>query len=79
MYQRTFLGPKPEERSADLSSQEVIAVAPLIGLMIYMGIASSSFLPAQSAVTSAILKQTKMNVEFRVGNEDRNGEVRNGY
>jgi NADH-quinone oxidoreductase subunit M len=55
MYQRTFLGPNPDEATADLSNQEAIAIAPLILLMIWMGVSSGNFLP-----------QTKMNVEFRV-------------
>lgn len=66
MYQRTFLGPNPDEATADLSNQEAIAIAPLILLMIWMGVSSGNFLPVQSAVNQKILQQTKMNVEFRV-------------
>lgn len=66
MYQRTFLGPKPEVETADLNPQETLAIAPLILLMIWMGISSSSFIPLQSAVNQKILQQSKINVEFRV-------------
>lgn len=66
MFQRTFLGPNPDEATADLSTQEAIAIGPLIVLMIWMGMSSGNFLPVQSAVNQKILQQTKMNVEFRV-------------
>ncbi len=66
MYQRTFLGPNPAEDTADLSGNETIAIAPLILLMIWMGVSSGSFMPLQSAVNQKILQQSKMNVEFRV-------------
>lgn len=66
MYQRTFMGPNPAEDVADLSNQETLAIAPLVLLMIWMGVNSGSFLPVQSAVNQKILQQTKMNVEFRV-------------
>lgn len=66
MYQRTFLGAKPEADTADLTGGEALAVAPLLVLMVWMGVASSTFLPAQSAVNQKILQQSKMNVEFRV-------------
>ena len=65
-YQRIFLGPKPDNGTADLSGTETLAIAPLILLMIVMGVWSTSFLPLQSAVNAKILQQTKMNVEFRV-------------
>jgi NADH-quinone oxidoreductase subunit M len=66
MYQRTFLGPNPPEDVADLNGIETIAIAPLILLMIWMGVSSGSFMPLQSAVNQKILQQSKMNVEFRV-------------
>ncbi len=66
MYQRTFLGPNPAEDTADLSGSETIAIAPLILLMVWMGVSSGSFMPLQSAVNQKILQQSKMNVEFRV-------------
>ena len=65
-YQRIFLGPKPDNGTTDLSGTETLAIAPLILLMIVMGVWSTSFLPLQSAVNAKILQQTKMNVEFRV-------------
>ena len=65
-YQRIFLGPKPDNGTADLSGTETLAIAPLILMMIVMGVWSTSFLPLQSAVNAKILQQTKMNVEFRV-------------
>jgi NADH-quinone oxidoreductase subunit M len=66
MYQRTFLGPNPPEDTPDLNPSESLAIAPLILLMIWMGVSSGSFLPVQSAVNTKILQQSKMNVEFRV-------------
>ncbi len=69
MYQRTFLGAKPEQSMPDLNFREAIAAAPLLILMIVMGILSTPFLNPQSAVNAKILEQTKMNVEFRVNAE----------
>lgn len=69
MYQRTFLGPLSSAPVADLSMREVFTLAPLLLMIFYMGIASGNFLPAQSAVNQNILKQSKMNVEFRVLNQ----------
>ena len=66
MYQRAFLGPKPADDTPDLDFREVLLVAPLLFLMVWMGVASTGFLAAQSAVNAKILQQTKMNVEFRV-------------
>lgn len=69
MYQRSFLGPLSTEPVADLSMREFIPLAPLLLMIVYMGIASGNFIPAQSAVNQNILKQSKMNVEFRVLNQ----------
>jgi NADH-quinone oxidoreductase subunit M len=66
MYQRTFLGARPEADTADLTGSEMLAVAPLVLLMVWMGVASGTLLPTQSAVNQKILQQSKMNVEFRV-------------
>jgi NADH-quinone oxidoreductase subunit M len=77
MYQRTFLGAKPAESIADLNFREAIVAAPLLFLMLWMGIASSQFLSAQSAVTAQILEKSKMNVEFRVS-ADRIEDNTNG-
>jgi NADH-quinone oxidoreductase subunit M len=66
MYQRTFLGAKPAEALPDLNFREAIVAAPLLILMVVMGILATPFLNPQSAVNLKILEQTKMNVEFRV-------------
>ncbi|WP_031495500.1 complex I subunit 4 family protein [Bryobacter aggregatus] len=79
-YQRTFLGPKPDSDTPDLSNTEAIAITPLLLLMIAMGVWSTSFLPLQSAVNAKILQQSKMNVEFRVQTTpaNTNAEVAHG-
>ena len=67
MYQRTFLGPThPGDTTPDLSNTEALAIAPLVILMIWMGIGPGNFLPLQNAVNIKILQQSKMNVEFQV-------------
>ncbi len=66
MYQRTFLGPKPDTETPDLNFREALLAAPLLILMLWMGVASGNFLPVQSAVNAQILEKTKMNVEFQV-------------
>ncbi|MGJ5815131.1 complex I subunit 4 family protein [Paludibaculum fermentans] len=58
MVQRTFYGETPDEvkhHFSDLSLREWGVILPLIAMMIWMGIGSSSFLPAISASDSKIL------------------------
>jgi NADH-quinone oxidoreductase subunit M len=69
LYQRLFYG-KPEHDLAhhmpDLNTREWVALAPLLVLMVWMGIVTSSFLPPISASNSQTLEQTKVNVNFNV-------------
>jgi NADH-quinone oxidoreductase subunit M len=78
MYQRTFLGAPRENSFSDLSGRETVLAAPLLLLMVLMGVASTGFLAPQSAVNAKILEQSKMNVEFRVAvdplEENKNGQ-----
>jgi NADH-quinone oxidoreductase subunit M len=69
MYQRVFYGEvNPEVRShiPDLTPREWAAVIPLIAMMVWMGVYSQSFLPQVSQNTARILKQTNVNVSYRV-------------
>jgi NADH-quinone oxidoreductase subunit M len=69
LYQRVFFGEAPDEvrhHVFDLKPREWAAVAPLIAMMLWMGMYSQSFLPAVSKTTSRILDQTQVNVQFRV-------------
>jgi NADH-quinone oxidoreductase subunit M len=69
MYQRVFYGEAAGEVRAhvpDLKPREWAAVIPLIAMMVWMGVYSQSFLPPVSTSTALILKQTKVNVSYRV-------------
>jgi NADH-quinone oxidoreductase subunit M len=69
LYQRVFYGEtEAEVRShvPDLTAREWAAVIPLIAMMVWMGVYSQSFLPPVSRNTAQILKQTNVNVSYRV-------------
>jgi NADH-quinone oxidoreductase subunit M len=69
MYQRVIYGEvNPEVRShvADLNPREWAAVAPLLAMMVWMGVYSQSFLAPVSQVTAHVLEQTQVNVPYRV-------------
>ncbi len=69
LYQRAFFGEaRPEVRAhlSDLNPREWAAVLPLIVLMVWMGTATRTFLPAIGAANARILEQTQHNVEFHV-------------
>ncbi len=68
MYQRTFLGKRPENAVAfaDLSFRDWAPLLPLIALMVWLGSYTQSFLPPISTATSHILEQTNMNNQYRV-------------
>ncbi|MBM3726076.1 MAG: NADH-quinone oxidoreductase subunit M [Acidobacteria bacterium] len=63
MVQRTFYGETPDSVAhhvTDIGKREFIAIAPLLVLMVWMGMYSQSFLPAVSASNAKILEQTKV-------------------
>jgi len=69
LYQRTFLGEagdKVRQHIHDLSGREILAIAPLVVLMVWMGTGTSLFLKPITAVNAQILQQTKLNVEYQV-------------
>jgi len=69
MYQRVFYGevnPHVREHTPDLSPREWAAILPLIAMMVWMGVFSQTFLPPVSQNTARILKQTNVNVSYRV-------------
>jgi NADH-quinone oxidoreductase subunit M len=71
MYQRVIYGEvNPEVRShvGDLNPREWAAVAPLLAMMVWMGVYSQSFLAPVSQVTAHVLEQTQVNVPYRVRN-----------
>jgi NADH-quinone oxidoreductase subunit M len=72
MYQRTFFGEATEElksRMPDLSLREVVAIVPLIVMMVWMGMASQTFLPSIGATNAQILKRVDSEKEIRVQRE----------
>jgi NADH-quinone oxidoreductase subunit M len=72
LYQRVFFGVTGEEvrhHVFDLKIREWAAVAPLILMMVWMGVYSQSFLPPVSKTTARVLDQTRLNVPIRVGIE----------
>jgi len=69
LYQRAFLGEASEEvRShvTDLNFRELAALAPLLFLMVWMGVGPQSFLPPVSAANAGILRRSQSNVEYQV-------------
>jgi NADH-quinone oxidoreductase subunit M len=69
MVQRVFYGEASHEVTHhvyDLSRREWAAVIPLIIMMVWMGTYTRSFLPPVSAATARVLRQTEVNVQFRV-------------
>jgi len=69
LYQRVFYGETSDEMKShmpDLSAREWAALIPLLALMLWLGSASQTFLPRISEATSLILKETTLNVPFRV-------------
>lgn len=69
LYQRVFYGRASHEvahHTTDLNLREWIALAPLLILMVWMGVAAMNFLPAISASNARTLNDTKVQVEFKV-------------
>jgi NADH-quinone oxidoreductase subunit M len=69
LYQRVFYGEAGEEvrhHVFDLKPREWAAVIPLIAMMVWMGVYSQSFLPQVTSNTALVLKQTNVNVSYRV-------------
>jgi NADH-quinone oxidoreductase subunit M len=69
LYQRVFYGDTPESVAGhvfDLNRREWAAILPLLAMMVWMGVYTSSFLPPITRANAAILEQSKINVRFRV-------------
>jgi NADH-quinone oxidoreductase subunit M len=69
LYQRVFYGETSaaiRSHISDMSLREWAAIVPLIVMMVWMGVFSQSFLPPVSQNTARILKQTNVNVSYRV-------------
>ena len=69
LYQRVFYGETPDEvrsHMPDLNAREWTAAIPLLILMVWLGVGAQTFLPRISDVTATILKESTLNVPFRV-------------
>ncbi len=69
LYQRVFFGETPDSVRHDifdLRARELAAVAPLIVMMVWMGVYSQTFLPRVTEANTRILEQTQVNVPFQV-------------
>jgi NADH-quinone oxidoreductase subunit M len=80
LVQRIFYGETSEEVRAhmpDMNAREWAIMVPLIAMMVWMGVYSQSFLPTVSKSTSALLKQTEINVPFQVKSSPARPEVAN--
>ena len=71
LYQRVFFGRTSHETAhhfehQDLKTREWVAIAPLLVLMVWMGVAPMSFLPPISVADNKTLQQSKLNVELKV-------------
>jgi NADH-quinone oxidoreductase subunit M len=70
LYQRVFFGELSDDvkhHMPELSLREWACAAPLVVMMVWMGMYSQSFLPAVSETNSAILNQARMNAPVRAG------------
>jgi NADH-quinone oxidoreductase subunit M len=67
LYQRTFFG-EAKSPLTDLTGREWAAILPLIALMVWMGVASQTFLPPISAANARILEETRHGVSIHVRN-----------
>jgi NADH-quinone oxidoreductase subunit M len=71
LYQRVFFGEASEavrSRVFDLTAREWAAILPLVVLMVWMGVASRTFLAPISATNARIIEQTKQGVVFQARN-----------
>jgi NADH-quinone oxidoreductase subunit M len=69
LYQRAFLGEASEDlkhHMPDLVRREWAALAPLLLLMIWMGVGPQVFLKPISAANARILEKSKVSVEYQV-------------
>ncbi|MGB9606282.1 MAG: complex I subunit 4 family protein, partial [Bryobacteraceae bacterium] len=69
LYQRVFFGPAADsvrEHVYDLNKREWAAVAPLVALMVWLGVASETFLPVIRQTNAWILERTQASTEIRV-------------
>ncbi len=69
LYQRVFFGPAPEsvrEHVYDLKRREWAAMLPLVALMVWLGTASETFLPAIRQTNAWILERARTSGEVRV-------------
>lgn len=69
LYQRVFFGPAPEHVSRqvhDLTKREFAAIVPLVALMVWLGTATETFLPAIRQTNAWILERTRTDIEVRV-------------
>jgi NADH-quinone oxidoreductase subunit M len=65
MYQRVFYGNASDDlrhHMPELNMREWVCIAPLIAMMLWMGIYTQSFLPAVSETNSHILDRTSRGV-----------------
>jgi NADH-quinone oxidoreductase subunit M len=73
MFQRAFLGETPhdvEHHVTDINTRELAAIAPLVILMVWMGVSTGLFLKPIGGASANILKQSEVNVEYRVASPD---------
>jgi NADH-quinone oxidoreductase subunit M len=71
LYQRVFFGEASaavRSRVFDLTAREWAAILPLVVLMVWMGVASRTFLGPISATNARIIEQTKQGVVFQARN-----------
>lgn len=69
LYQRVFFGASPpevREHVHDMSKREWAAMLPLVVLMVWLGTATTTFLPAIRDTNARILEQSRGDVEVRV-------------
>jgi NADH-quinone oxidoreductase subunit M len=73
MFQRVFLGRATHDVehhiTSDMTFREMVAVAPLIVLMFWMGIGTTTFLAPVSTASAKILEQSKVNRQYQANTQ----------
>lgn len=69
MYQRVFFGPEPEDLQKqiyDMQPREWGAMLPMVGVLLWLGVYSQTFMPAISQQNAEVLRMVNARTELQV-------------
>jgi NADH-quinone oxidoreductase subunit M len=69
LYQRVFFGPEPEDLQKeiyDMQPREWGAMLPMVGILIWLGVYTHTFMPAISHQNAAVLRMMNARTELQV-------------